>query len=242
MNISKEQLKEEVKELDIEISKHFKDTSNPSKSHLKETPNRGLIRDGIVNIDEYYNSQIKIMWVLKEPYDIEGNGFWSMQEGLNGDRARGEKADSQSTWHPIIYSTYGILNNYTRLEKIPVIGKQKGISGVLRQIAYINVQKLPAKTRTNDTALKIAYDENKGILIKQINTYKPDIIIGGRTLHLFKKDLNINDADLLEAGHFTKENRIYINTLHPAQTKIKRAEYVNKIIERAEQWKDIYLH
>ena len=233
MNISFDEFKKEISTLDSAIKKHFK---------KYETPQRQLITDGIVNIKEYYNSPIKIMWILKEPYcdKQNGGGGWSMTKGLNDERALGKKSDSQSTWHPITYSSYGILNNFMKYEKIPKLSDNNSLNMVLRQIAFVNIQKLPAMTRTNDAALKHSYEINKEVLLQQIKTYRPDIIIGGKTLHLFKQDLAITKKDELKFGHFAKDKQLFINTFHPAQTKISRAEYVNKIIERAESWKTIY--
>ncbi len=226
MNISLDQLKSEVVALDCTIAEHFK---------KYETDERQLITDGIVNLTDYYNSAIKIMWILKEPY---GSGGYSMTEGLNNDRALGKNKDAQSTFHPIIYSTYGILNDFLKYNNNFKIRDQSCMSLILRQIAFVNVQKIPGKTRTPNANLKRYYRTNKEIVLQQIKVYRPDIIIGGKTLHLFKTDLkNLRE---LEFGHFAMDNQLFINAFHPAQTKITREEYVNKIILRAETWKDIY--
>jgi len=237
MEISIDQFKKEVDALDKKIKDDFKE---------KETPKRKLIEDGIVNLEEYYNSPIKIMWVLKEPYDDKenGGGGWSITKDLNDNRALGKKNDSPNTWHPIIYSTYGILNNFLKIEKMPQIPNNTSMSLVLRKIAFINIQKLPARPNTNDASLKKAYSNNKEInkklLLKQISIYRPDIVIGGKTLHLLKDDLQITNENELSFGHFTKEKKLFINTFHPNQRKISRADYVNKIITRAEEWKSCY--
>ena len=233
MNISLEQLKVNVSLLDKDIKKHFK---------IEEQNNRQLITDGIVNLEEYYNSHIKIMWILKEPYcdKNNGGGGWSLIKNLNDERAIGKKTDCQSTWHPISYTTYGILNEFVKFEKMPTIAANKLIQMSLRKIAFINVQKLPGLTRTSDAQLKKYYNNNKEILLRQIEVYQPDIIIGGKTLQLLKPDLNISKKEELKLGHFAKGKQLFINTLHPAQTKISRAEYVNTIVERAKQYKNIY--
>jgi hypothetical protein len=235
MKISFEQFKKEVYELDVLIKEHFK---------VQETKERLLISDGVVNLREYYDSPIKIMWILKEPYcdGNNGGGSWSMTEGLNNERALGKKPDSQGTWHPIIYTTYGILNNFIEYQKIPKIRDNKDLSLVLRKIAFVNIQKLPAKKRTNDRQLKENFIKkgNDIVLIKQINTYRPDIVIGGKTLHLLKRSIGIAKNQELGFGHFFKDKTLFINTYHPAQTKVTRDVYVNKILERTKQWRNIY--
>lgn len=90
MEITIEQLKTEVNDLNKLIENHFRQF---------ETSSQKLMNDGIVNIDEYYNSSIKIMWILKEPYDKNEAGLsggWSIAEALNvGDLGKGR--DSR-TW------------------------------------------------------------------------------------------------------------------------------------------------
>ncbi|MDP4282792.1 MAG: hypothetical protein Q8891_00065 [Bacteroidota bacterium] len=181
------------------------------------------------------------MWLLKEPYcDKEnGGGGWSMTDGLLI-RASGKKKDSSGTWHPIIYCSHGILNNYMKFKEIPKIKNNSKVSLILKQIAFVNVQKLPAKTTTSDKSLKKSYEEHKEILLKQISIYRPDIIIGGGTLNMIKEDLEIKAENELEFGHFFKGKQLFINTRHPAQRKIKREEYINKVIARAESFKEIY--
>lgn len=231
MKISLEQFKKEVSATNSAIINHYKPF---------EKPNRQLVHDGIVNLEKYYNSPIRIMWILKEPYDNKQNegGGWSLAHSLNkGKLGKGRDA---GTWQPIIYTTYGILNNYTKFENMPKIGTTNDMSLIMQNTAFINVQKLPAKTRTSNVSLKDAYIRNKEILINQISTYRPHIVIGGKTLHLFKDDLKISKDDELEFGHFSKDRILFINTYHPAQTKIKKSEYVNLIVERAKNWKYIY--
>jgi hypothetical protein len=228
-----QELKDASAALDIKIRNHFKPF---------EGPNKLLITDGIVNMDQYFNSPIKIMWILKEPYDLGNSlgGGWCMREGLNGKRANGENKDSHTTWHPITYVTYGILNNYCRYEKMPKINADVSMNSYLRKIAFINVNKLPANTTTNSRLLSSTYQMNKEILIEQINTYKPNIVIGGSTLHLLKKDLQIRKEQELDYGHFHKDGIVFIDAKHPGQRTKTRDEYVNRIIYRAEGYKHFY--
>jgi hypothetical protein len=66
---------------------------------------------------------------------------------------------------------------------------------IVRNIAAINVKKLPGFTSTYDyQSICEAYFNHKDILLKQIMTYNPDIIIGGSTLQLFFDDLGIRQS------------------------------------------------
>ena len=232
MNISLDTLRWEAAQMNNRIIDHY---ANMNQS-------QSLITDGIVDCEAYHAASIRLMWILKEPYCDKkgGGGGWSMREGLSV-RAMGEKRDSQSTWQPIIYTSWGILNGFTSYEQMPKISEQPSMNAVLRSIAFVNVQKLPAGTRTNNTDIKKAFRMNQELLVQQIETYRPHIVIGGNTLHLFKTALGIQAHEELPYGHFTKNGILYLNTMHPAQTKVSRATYVNQVIQRAKEWKQYYL-
>jgi hypothetical protein len=233
MKITKEQLKTEVDNLNRLIESQFKQL---------ETTSHKLMNDGIVNIDYYYDSPIKIMWILKEPYDKNENGQsggWSITNALDNG-ALGKAKDSK-TWTRIIQSSFCIINNFERFEKVVKLNSKENFREILKKIAFVNVKKIPGNTTTSAKTLNNAYLQNKEILIKQIETYRPDIIIGGKTLHLFKKDLKVEKENELDGGHFFLKNQLFIDTLHPAQRKVSTEDYVNKIVERAEQWKNIYI-
>jgi ABC-type Fe3+-hydroxamate transport system substrate-binding protein len=74
------------------------------------------------------------------------------------------------------------------IEKLP------DMAHVLRKTAFMNVQKFPAGTTTNNRDIEKASKEHKEILLEQIATYKPDIIIGGNTISYFIEDLGLNNT------------------------------------------------
>ena len=217
----------EVKQLDTKIKNYYKKHSVDGKKP---------IWDGIVNNEEYFKSPIKILWILKEPYSGGGR---TMLEDLNSNRAEGNKKDSHTTWHPIIYVSHGILNNFEQYDSMPKIQADKTICNALKKIAFINVQKTPATTRTNPTDISQAYDRHKKILIRQLEVYQPNIVIGANTLHLFVKDLKLTQENKFK-HHWTKQGTLFIKTYHPGQTVLKRDEYVNRIINVSKVWWENY--
>lgn len=223
MKRSIQDFKGKISALDLEIKNHY------DSYGIKDGE---FLYDGIINIDEYYNSPLKILWILKEPYSGGGR---TMLNDLNLNRAEGNKKDSHTTWHPIIYVAHGILNNFEQFDSMPKIQDDKTISKALRKIAFINIQKTPAATRTNPNDISQAYDRHKEILLKQLEVYNPNIIIGANTLHLFVKDLKLKQENKFK-HHWTKEGTLYIKTYHPAQTVLKRDDYVNRIINVSKEW------
>ena len=73
------EFEQKVITLDKIIKKHYKTTIDVDGDKCN------IISDGIVNPKEYYESEIKILWILKEPYDKdnEGAGGWPITDLLN---------------------------------------------------------------------------------------------------------------------------------------------------------------
>jgi hypothetical protein len=216
----------DLENMDNEVKIHY------AKMGIKES---GYVKDGVINVEEYYKSPIKILWILKEPYSGQGN---EMLNDLNENRAAGKKTDSQSTWHPLIYISHGILNGFINYDQMPNIAEDKSISEILRKISFINVKKNPGKSRSKNNDIAKAYQENKELLRKQIETLKPDIIIGANTMQYFVNDLKLTEK--FKDYHWIKDGQLYIKTYHPAQIGITRKEYVDKVIAVAKAWRDKY--
>lgn len=194
------------------------------------------IPDGVYSAEKYLLAPTQIMWILKEPYDdFDENGEpygggWNLFGAFDNDDAW-----SSRTWQPMIYSMYGLFNNQ-KWEDMDWISDDKSMANVLKQIAYINISKIPASTATNDNSLWDKYNLWKDILSKQIAIYAPKIIIFGNTFRYFKDDLVGADTnpkksiegivDLYENGGVK-----YLDTYHPNQKMVERGAYVDSIIE-----------
>jgi len=161
---------QQIKSLNNKISDHYKRFGDNY---------RKPIMDGIVDIDEYYSSPIKLLWILKEPYDIKSNsgGGWSMVKNIRHERAKGLKKDSPLTWHPITYISSCIQNNIDSFKKLDKSKIYSEYSKALLNLATINIQKLPAKKRSNNNRITKAYKNHRAIILDQIKVINPDVII-----------------------------------------------------------------
>jgi hypothetical protein len=215
------------------------------ESYIDENGKAEPIIDGIVNINQYLKAQPKILWILKEPYDEEedglasGGGWHFSRDFLGRDDFYQIMGASKNTWHPIIYVSYGILNNFLQYIDMDYIRDDLSMVEAIRQIAFINVKKLPGFTRTDDFGIiRESYNKHKSILHKQINTYDPDIVIGGSTMPLFYEELGIKENDIIGFGsvnYAIKNNKIFIDAYHPGQTQVTRDIYVNDIIQASQR-------
>lgn len=204
------------------------------------------IIDGIVNIEKYIASTFQILWILKEPYDDEedglasGGGWHFADDFLAPAGFYTRMGRSRSTWQPIVYVSYGLLNGCLNYDDMDYIRNNQSMTEIVRQIAVINVKKLPGFTRTNDFGpISAAYHKHQELLHKQIAIYNPNIIIGGSTLHLFYQRFGLQKEDEKAFGcveYYEKDGKLFIAAYHPAQTTVTRDRYVDDIINLVRIW------
>lgn len=80
----------------------------------------------------------------------------------------------------MIYTSYWILHPEMEWSDIPYANEDECYS-VVNKIAYINVNKLPASNVSDDKKLAQVFDENKHVLLEQIKSIDPEVIIFGNT-------------------------------------------------------------
>jgi len=215
-----------------QINQEIRDTIITNESDLI------VITDGVFDPDRYCKSKFKILWILKEPYDQIDDGKpwgggWDLPENILKKSLPIDFLKIKNTFWPMIYSTYSILNNFPSWDDMPDIEDDISLIEVFKSSGYINVKKLPGHTRSNEQEIDEYYNRYQKILHKQLNIMNPDIIIGGNVLPLFFDYFKIDKQNLnkkASCGYLMKDNKIYIDAYHPAQTQVKRDIYCNDII------------
>jgi hypothetical protein len=183
----------------------------------------GLI-DGIVNNEFYQESKIKILWILREVNHEGDISDWDLTKIIQQIIIKtGIEPGWEKTFGPIVYATYGILNNKL-WDEIPYYYDKPEIVNVLKEIAYINVKKTAGISKTNFKELDSAFNDGKESLFKEINNINPEVIIYGGTFYLFEKEIE---------NRIINKNTKHINAYHPSQRSIKQEKYCNQIIEEA---------
>ncbi len=209
-----------------------------------DNPKITPISDGIINIDNYLNSKYKILWILKESNDVrngEGGG-WRLNKVINEVADwKGQPKTGKTTFRRMIYSSFGILNDFMLWDDIPEISANHYVWETIKKIAYINVKKIPGGVKAYEPEIRRAYSKNKEILLKQIDTYNPDIIIGGSTFKYFLNDLPIHMGNMKIIGgmkYYPDSQRIYIDAYHPnvRPKTISEQDYCNNIIMASKDW------
>ena len=195
------------------------------------------IYDGVAKIEDYLNSSPKLMWVLKEPYayfdeddnPIGGGDF--IMDGLLEQEGHTLKESLPLTVQRVIYATYGIFTDY-KYDDMGWYYEPETYKYML-QIAYINLSKMPAGKKSGSMTTK--YQIWKDIILKQIDLYKPEVMIFGYTFQDIKDDIGVKDEDRILTGNgwvdiYRKDNRLYVDAYHPGIPGSDR-KYVNTIVE-----------
>jgi len=204
------------------------------------------ITDGIYSAKDYLSSPLKLMWILKEPYDdkdANGNptgGGWSIPKDLFGPN---HKYFCDKTSRVVTYTTYCIIQN-KRWNEVPYFEDDPSVADQLQNIAYINLSKMPASTKSSDSAISSNYQIWKDIIRKQIELYNPDILICGNTFKFIKDDFvgtnkvlykNIDDM----VGANVVNGKLWLDCYHPGQLSIKEGDYANSICDAVDWWKKL---
>ncbi|MCW2119931.1 hypothetical protein [Flavobacterium sp. 7A] len=208
------------------------------------------IIDGKIDAKKYHDAKCKILWILKEA-NVSAKDKETDIDVCDGFRNDWHKKNALSvpTFRKMIYATFGILNPNVEWENIPYANQEA--YEVVKQIAYININKYPADSSSNDWEIKKAYNEGKDELLKQIKELNPNIIIFGNTLKYFEvKDLAEINWDILEtekkyadsnthntAFYIISSDKLIINAYHPSYPKISDKTYWKEIRNAFNFWK-----
>ncbi len=205
----------------------------------------GQIIDGLVDPLKYLNAKFKIAWFLKEAYTDEQEG-WHIKKYYSRENAYENffNKAAMPTWHPIIYTSYGILNSFQDWGTMPYIKDKPEMCEVVSQIAIINANKWPSKTDTITLHknLEEGFKECKPIIEHQVSVLNPEIHIFGNTVHLYMDMFDLNNAELIVDNHLVKvwqkDTRIFIGAYHPAMRFYSRQKYVDSIVNEVKKWAD----
>lgn len=221
------------------------------------------IKDGIVSSCCFKKARFRILWILKEgnvdKKDREKERNICHEFLLDQHK---ENAREIPTFRKIIYSTYGILYPTKSWLSIPFANEEA--YEVIKEIAYININKEPGESESNEDFIRQTYQENKVDLLNQIKDINPQIIIFGGTEQFFsEEDLESiewpsNVLDRFEANaddssynvtcySRTKDekykDKLLICPAHPAYFKVSDRDYCTSIHNAVREWvKDLNKH
>ena len=214
--------------------------------------NKTIVIDGLTNPILYENAPVRILFVLKEAYDTEGDNVesWNHTDYLrDSDFYILDKKD-YPTHYVVSKISSGLLHNwlfsnpqYEKLWADDTTAPE--ILSDFQSIGWVNIGKFPApgQSSTSSSRLHEVYNDWKDVLFAQIEVYDPDIIIFGGTFGVIEEDLDNSDNPFYGLEYLFKEGatkaykdkkgRLLLSTYHPSQRTIQREKYVNSIIHLA---------
>lgn len=204
------------------------------------------IYDGIADEEKYLVSSLKVAWVLKEPYDDYNScgqpcgGGWS----LTKDAFYYKDNWKNPVWQKIAYIMYGFNHNIL-WEDMDWMHDKPEMIYEIRNIAWININKMPAYTSSNDANIAFLYNNYwREIVLMQLECCNPDVIIFANTFHCFANDEkdniyknSIEDEVITKklkelSGYYMPYRKLQkkrlIDAYHPGR---KGGAYVNGLIE-----------
>jgi hypothetical protein len=205
--------------------------------------------DGIINIEKYVNARIKILWILKEPHDewvtvkntgLPRNGGWDLAHDVY-DKLTVKDLPKKGliVARRVMEVTYRILP------------EAENALEAFKSIAYINIKKIPGGSYSVQEEIEQAYNEHKGLLKEQIETYEPEIVLCGNTLPYLSMDNYFEKKNrktfvpnsTSRYCYYPLKDRLYVNTYHPAYKPTNKefwSDCVDKIVNAVSDWETNY--
>ena len=147
----------------------FKKMENDFLEDWAKNRNRSsFLKDGIIDVKTYFSENTKVLFILKEANWPNGQG--DMKEYLKNPQLQG---NWWKTWNNIARWTIALLDGTSYPKTIT----REYRATVLRRIAFINLKKEGGDNQADAVELIEAAKEDKEYINKQIEMYRPDIII-----------------------------------------------------------------
>ena len=124
----------------------------------------------------YLTAKYKVLWILKEPYaefDKEGNpkgGGWHMKEAILPKTKLSDFKAGRNTFEPMIYTTWSILNNFPKWNKMEDIENVPDMITAIKSIGYINVKKIPGFKASSSAVISDNYNKFKELLFLALSS------------------------------------------------------------------------
>lgn len=175
-------------------------------------------RDGIVNPYKWFESERRVMFLLKEAY--HGATYEYNEYDLAEDLYKNGPWDKDNIWNRVAEWANGLIKcEKDYLPPYRGLSKEKA-NKIIQKIAVVNIKKSDGKPNSEWEEIEKYADDDKEKLYKQIELIDPTIIVCGFTFGALKKV--ISESEIKHAveekknGIFTWGNRVIIDYYHPA--------------------------
>lgn len=173
-----------------------------------------LVSDGVVSIQDYLNSDLKLCFILKEANDPSGDGGWDLRAFIRNED-RGATWDNVARWVTCIRN----INHEVAWQNIKNMTHEIQ-KEILRSICAFNLKKTPGLHTTNAKTFTQQVSEDREFIKRQYAIYTPDLTICCGTGWHFKDVLGVKDQNISETSRGIKwflnnENKPVLMFSHP---------------------------
>lgn len=127
-----------------------------------------FVKDGIIDIDLYQRSNLKILFILKEANDPTQNS-WDLTDTLRNE-FKGNFTNRLAEW------AYGILNNFPPLNLLPDAHE---LHRALKSTSILNLKKTGGTSTSKVEEIIAHVKQDKEFILREIEIINPDVIVGG---------------------------------------------------------------
>ena len=193
------------------------------KKWCKLYPLNDICDDGILKFNDFFYTNPKILFLLKEPAD----GFYIKREGPKG--SYGPYGNSPRFWRHMRMWTFIVTEYFNK--KIPLFSDAKNIREQENSsIAYVNIIKENDNNYTDSSHIEnyVKNKTHKKLLKKQITIIKPQIILCGGTFDLLKYIFD-NKISQINNKLYKYKKIIIIDYKHPSNFVGGYPKYFNEL-------------
>ena len=177
-----------------------------------------FISDGIIDTEQWRNSSVKILFLLKEAYDSEKTeGEWDLCKLV---RRRGV---SGRTFKPMAQWAYGVSAVKSTGTIVPFKGSGEPLDEALKSSAVMNLKKSQGKKKSSGADLGFYVDRDWDLINKQIQTITPDVVICGKTWPMISGFLE--GVEKVSDRIYRSGGIQYIDFWHPANRASNKMNY-----------------
>lgn len=144
--------------------------------------------DGPADPEMFLNNDIRVLWVLQEPYCFDGLSHDQAQERAQAtclaDLCSNRKTDGAETLERVVRLAHSIKQN--ALYTGDVFQSKEAYQSFKENTAIINLKKEPntISTESNETELKAAWETWGEVVKEQIEAYRPTAVVYGGTFKI----------------------------------------------------------
>lgn len=187
---------------------------------LKTQADAIYIMDGIISPESWHQSEIKVLFILKEANGYDGSNLAELIRKAIVEKPK-SKLWCRPTFHNIGRWAYGLQQGGEIISEFKEAHHNR--KSALLASAFINLKKTTGGRRATAEVREFA-EVHRELLREQILSITPDVVVMGGTYDIIKACVFPELEKVSHRVHLL-HGVPFINAFHPACTKVRKALY-----------------